>query len=80
MRKRYRSVKLLYGLLLSLFVVMMSVSMDAYADETGTVYSVTGNVTNLTFSGAAQATGGQDYVATIANNGGCQPPDRKSVV
>lgn len=79
MRKRYRSVKLLYGLLLSLFVVMMSVSMDAYADETGTVYSVTGNVTNLTFSGAAQATGGQDYVATIANNGGCQPPSAITV-
>ncbi len=37
-------------------------------------YSVLGNMSNLAFSGAAQATAGQDYAATISNNGGCSLP------
>ncbi|MBQ8040696.1 MAG: hypothetical protein IJ274_12680, partial [Lachnospiraceae bacterium] len=149
MRKRIKGVKLLYGLLLGIFLWVIAVPMEAYAmpifvktvygnsitlevepnvaisdvkamleDETGiakdkqnlifagtqldnaktlsdyniqsestihvtvipaATYTVTGNVTNLKFSGAAQATNGQDYVATIANNGGCQPPSSITV-
>ncbi len=144
MRKRFKGVKLLYGLLLCVFLWVIAVPMEAYAmpiyvktlsgdtytlevepndsinsvkdqveEQTGVMsekqnliyagkqlengktlsdyniqrestlhltlvpdatYTVTGNVTNLNFSGAAQATNGQDYVATISNNGGCQVP------
>lgn len=83
MRKRYKYAKLLCGFLLVVSMLVMVVPMEAYATEdtglTGTSYTVTGNVTNLTFSGAAQATAGQDYTATITNNGGCQPPSAVSV-
>lgn len=37
-------------------------------------YAVTGNVSNLTFSGNANAIIGQDYNAQISVNGGCQVP------
>lgn len=37
-------------------------------------YNVTGNVSNLIFSGNAKALVGQDYNAQISVNGGCQVP------
>lgn len=146
MRKRFKGVKLLYGLVLCVFIMVLAVPMEAYAmpifvkthdsrtltletepndtiyaikvmiheaesipveqqrlifagkelDESKTLsdyniqrdstlhlvqrtYSVTGNMSNLSFSGAAQATMGQDYVATISNNGGCSMPSAITV-
>ena len=87
MMKRFRSVKLLYGFIMCVFLIVTAVPIESYAaqliDETQgtnpTVYTVTGNVSKLTFSGAAEAQAGQEYVATIANNGGCQPPSTVSV-
>ena len=70
MRKRFKGVKLLHGLVLCVFIMIMLVPIEAYAAQ----YSVTGNMSNLSFSGVAQATQGQDYTATISNNGGCSMP------
>ena len=42
-------------------------------------FSVTGNVSNLSFNGAGKAKQGQDYTATIANNGGCTLPSEITV-
>lgn len=83
MSKRFRYAKVLCGLMISVFIMVMTVPMETYATEdTGIAeinYTVTGNVTNLTFSGASKATEGQDYTATISNNGGCQPPSAITV-
>ena len=70
MRRHFKGIKLLYFLVLCVFIMVIVVPMEAYAAE----YSVTGNMSNLSFSGAAQATQGQDYSATISNNGGCSLP------
>ena len=42
-------------------------------------YTVKGNVTNLKFSGSDKAVQGENYVASISNNGACQMPGEISV-
>lgn len=79
MRKRLKCVRILCGILLSILLLFSMEPMKAYATEDGGLvaggtYSVTANMSSLTFSGASQATNGQDYSATISNNGGCQLP------
>ena len=83
MRKRLKGVKLSYGLLCICVMAILAVSSKVYATESESIaasnYQVTANVSNITFSGASQATAGNDYVATIKNNGGCQLPPAISV-
>ena len=42
-------------------------------------YTVKSNVTNLKFTGSDKAVNGQNFVATISNNGACQMPGEISV-
>ena len=83
MRKRYGNVKLLCGVLVCALGMVMSVSGQVNATGQSPLpsgsYTVTANMTNLSFSGSNVATNGQDYTATLANNGGCSMPDSISV-
>lgn len=71
MSKRFKNVKLiLCSLALCVFFMIGSIPMEAYAAEV----TVTGNVSNLSFSGASKSEMGMDYRATISVNGGCSLP------
>ena len=71
MRKRFKGVNLLYGLVLCMFIMVMAIPMETYAAQ---AFSVTANVSNLAFSGASQATEGENYIASISKTGGCTMP------
>lgn len=74
MRKRLGSVKIiLYGIVLCVFLALITIPKETYA-RGQTQFTVTGNMSQLSFSGAAQAEFGKDYTATISNNGGCSLP------
>ena len=51
-----------------------NIQRDSTLHLTIAAYTVKGNVTNLNFSGSDKAIPGENYVATISNNGGCQLP------
>lgn len=76
MSKRFKNVKfILCSLALCVCFIVGSISMEAYAAQ----FTVTANMSSLSFAGAAQAEAGSDYNATISNNGGCSLPSSITV-
>ena len=83
MKKRINCVKILAGIMLGVMVFSVGNTLEVLATDTEEVitaqYTVTGSVSNLSFSGGKQVKAGDDYSATITNNGGCQLPSSISV-